>query len=138
MISYLQGGLICNGCHVCRTDQLYKNITFMQKRCFMLLSWHSLPRKISACLVVCFQAFSVCEQLRTHSATEISELERIVGSQQELLAALNQTYPEQVTKNVQKQNSFVKSIQSNIQQCVSMVFFSPFSINTGCLKPGLQ
>lgn len=96
----------------------------MQKRCFMLLSWHSLPRKISVCLVVCFQAFSVCEQLRTHSATEISELERIVGSQQELLAALNQTYPEQVTKNVQKQNRFVKSIQSNIQQCVSM-FFSP-------------
>ncbi|TMS23519.1 Sperm-associated antigen 5 [Larimichthys crocea] len=44
-------------------------------------------------------AFSVCEQLRTHSATEISELERIVGSQQELLAALNQTYPEQVALN---------------------------------------
>lgn len=36
------------------------------------------------------------EQLRTHFATEISELERIVGSQQELSAALDQTYPEQV------------------------------------------
>ncbi len=50
-------------------------------------------------LVVSFQAFSVTEQLRTHCSTEISELERIVGSQQELLAALAQTYPEQVTES---------------------------------------
>lgn len=35
------------------------------------------------------------EQLRTHCATQISELEKCVGSQQELLAALNQAYPEQ-------------------------------------------
>lgn len=47
-------------------------------------------------LVVCFQAFSAMEQLRTHCATEISELERMVGSQQELSAALDKTYPEQV------------------------------------------
>ncbi|KAM7009700.1 sperm-associated antigen 5 [Tautogolabrus adspersus] len=44
-------------------------------------------------------AFSAMQQLRTHSATEISELEKIVGSHQELLAALNQTYPEQVALN---------------------------------------
>ncbi|XP_040043655.2 sperm-associated antigen 5 [Gasterosteus aculeatus] len=44
-------------------------------------------------------AFSAMEQLRTHFATEISELERIVGSQQELSAALDQTYPEQVALN---------------------------------------
>ncbi|XP_076585034.1 sperm-associated antigen 5 [Chaetodon auriga] len=44
-------------------------------------------------------AFSAMEQLRTHCATEISELERIVGSQQELLAALDRTYPEQVALN---------------------------------------
>ncbi|KAK5865625.1 hypothetical protein PBY51_019879 [Eleginops maclovinus] len=44
-------------------------------------------------------AFSAMEQLRTHCASEISELERMVGSQQELLAALNQTYPEQVALN---------------------------------------
>ncbi|XP_054460225.1 sperm-associated antigen 5 [Anoplopoma fimbria] len=44
-------------------------------------------------------AFSAMEQLRTHCATEISELERIVGSQQELSAALDQTYPEQVALN---------------------------------------
>uniref|UniRef100_UPI0037E80108 sperm-associated antigen 5 n=1 Tax=Semicossyphus pulcher TaxID=241346 RepID=UPI0037E80108 len=44
-------------------------------------------------------AFSAMEQLRTHCATEISELESIVGSHQDLLAALSQTYPEQVALN---------------------------------------
>ncbi|XP_059197703.1 sperm-associated antigen 5 [Centropristis striata] len=44
-------------------------------------------------------AFSVVEKLRTHCATEISELERVVGSQQELSAALDKTYPEQVALN---------------------------------------
>ncbi|KAI3353100.1 hypothetical protein L3Q82_019669, partial [Scortum barcoo] len=44
-------------------------------------------------------AFSAMTQLRTHCATEISELERNVGSQQDLLAAINQTYPEQVALN---------------------------------------
>ncbi|XP_042340237.1 sperm-associated antigen 5 [Plectropomus leopardus] len=44
-------------------------------------------------------AFSTINQLRTHCAAEISELERIVGSQQELSAALEQTYPEQVALN---------------------------------------
>ncbi|XP_044046254.1 sperm-associated antigen 5 [Siniperca chuatsi] len=44
-------------------------------------------------------SFSAMEQLRTHCATEILELERLLGSQQELLAALNQTYPEQIALN---------------------------------------
>ncbi|TNN89454.1 Sperm-associated antigen 5 [Liparis tanakae] len=44
-------------------------------------------------------AFSAMDQLRTHCATEVTELERIVGSQQELSAALDQTYPEQVALN---------------------------------------
>ncbi|XP_006787132.1 sperm-associated antigen 5 [Neolamprologus brichardi] len=44
-------------------------------------------------------AFSAMEQLRTHCATEISLLEKSVGSQQELLAALNQSYPELVGLN---------------------------------------
>ncbi|XP_068177210.1 sperm-associated antigen 5 [Antennarius striatus] len=44
-------------------------------------------------------AFRATEQLRTHCSTEISELERIVGSQQELSAALDQTYPELVALN---------------------------------------
>ncbi|XP_010777711.1 sperm-associated antigen 5 [Notothenia coriiceps] len=44
-------------------------------------------------------AFSLMEQLRTHCSSEISELERVVGSQQKLSAALNQTYPEQVALN---------------------------------------
>ena len=58
----------------------------------------AIPGALSVSLVVCFQAFSVMEQLRTHCATEISELERMVGSQQELLAALHKTYPEQVRR----------------------------------------
>lgn len=37
------------------------------------------------------------EQLRTHCANEISELESTLGSQQELSAALNQAHPELVT-----------------------------------------
>ncbi|XP_038569125.1 sperm-associated antigen 5 [Micropterus salmoides] len=53
-------------------------------------------------------AFSAMEQLRTHCATEISELERIVGSQKELLAALDQTYPEQVALN-QAYNEMINS-----------------------------
>nr|XP_046272390.1 sperm-associated antigen 5 [Scatophagus argus] len=44
-------------------------------------------------------AFSAMEQLRTHCATEISELERVVGSQQELSSALDQTHPQLLTLN---------------------------------------
>ncbi|XP_074554884.1 sperm-associated antigen 5 [Halichoeres trimaculatus] len=44
-------------------------------------------------------AFSAIEELRTHCASEISELEKTVGSHQELLAALNQTFPQQVALN---------------------------------------
>ncbi|XP_034543735.1 sperm-associated antigen 5 [Notolabrus celidotus] len=44
-------------------------------------------------------AFSAIEELRTHCATAISDLENTVGSHQELLAALNQTFPEQVALN---------------------------------------
>ncbi|KAM4751507.1 sperm-associated antigen 5 [Anableps anableps] len=44
-------------------------------------------------------AFSAMDQLRTRCASEISALEKCVGSQEELLAALNQTYPDQVALN---------------------------------------
>ncbi|KAL7405242.1 hypothetical protein ABVT39_025726 [Epinephelus coioides] len=54
-------------------------------------------------------AFSAMEQLRTHCAIEISALERIVGSQQELSAALDQTYPEQVALN-QAHAEMLKSV----------------------------
>lgn len=40
------------------------------------------------------------EQLKTHCATEVSDLQRTVGSQQELLAALKQTYPEQANEEL--------------------------------------
>ena len=48
--------------------------------------------------VVSFQAFSAMGQLRTHCAAKISALEESVESQQELLAALKKTYPEQVQR----------------------------------------
>ncbi|XP_077460938.1 sperm-associated antigen 5 [Stigmatopora argus] len=44
-------------------------------------------------------AFATMEQLRTHCADEMAELERSVGSQRQLLAALNITYTEQVALN---------------------------------------
>ncbi|CAN9510300.1 unnamed protein product [Ophioblennius macclurei] len=44
-------------------------------------------------------AFSAMDQLRTHCATEISELKKSLVSQQELLVALKQVYPEQVSLN---------------------------------------
>uniref|UniRef100_A0A3B3I0A1 Sperm associated antigen 5 n=1 Tax=Oryzias latipes TaxID=8090 RepID=A0A3B3I0A1_ORYLA len=42
------------------------------------------------------RAFSAMEQLRRHCSAEISALEESVGSQQQLVAALRHTYPEQV------------------------------------------
>lgn len=42
------------------------------------------------------QTLSAMDQLRAHCAKEISELERVVGSQQELSAALDQAYPQLV------------------------------------------
>ncbi|XP_033829420.2 sperm-associated antigen 5 isoform X2 [Periophthalmus magnuspinnatus] len=44
-------------------------------------------------------AYSVMGQLRKHCSTEISELEKCVGSQQELLSALRKAHPEQVSLN---------------------------------------
>ncbi|XP_049576261.1 sperm-associated antigen 5 [Syngnathus scovelli] len=44
-------------------------------------------------------AFSTVEQLRAHCASEMAALQRSLGSQQELLAALNVTFPEQVALN---------------------------------------
>uniref|UniRef100_A0A665XCP5 Sperm associated antigen 5 n=1 Tax=Echeneis naucrates TaxID=173247 RepID=A0A665XCP5_ECHNA len=49
-------------------------------------------------------AFSAMDQLRTHCAKEISELEKSVGSQQDLLAALNQVYPEQIEEELNRAN----------------------------------
>lgn len=66
-----------------------------------------VPGVLNVCVVVCCQAFSAMEQLRTHCATEISLLEKSVGSQQELLATLNQSYPELVQITSQKINSSI-------------------------------
>lgn len=50
----------------------------------------------SCILITPPQTLSAMDQLRAHCAKEISELERVVGSQQELSAALDQTYPQLV------------------------------------------
>ncbi|KAK7930528.1 hypothetical protein WMY93_006923 [Mugilogobius chulae] len=44
-------------------------------------------------------AYSVMDQLRKHYSMEISELEKCVGSQEELLSALRKAHPEQVALN---------------------------------------
>lgn len=49
------------------------------------------------CPVFGSQAFAVMEQLRTHCASEISDMERTMGCQEELLTALKHAYPEQVS-----------------------------------------
>lgn len=59
------------------------------------------------------------EQLRTHCAKEISELERNLGSQQELSAALEQTHPELVTEQGDTKELCFFSIQ-----CYSLLSFS--------------
>ncbi|KAM4603346.1 sperm-associated antigen 5-like [Polymixia lowei] len=53
-------------------------------------------------------AFNVVEQLREHSAKQISEMEESVGSHQELMAALTNTYPEQVALN----KAYVESLNT--------------------------
>lgn len=53
---------------------------------------------VSCSLALPWQTLSAMDQLRAHCAKEISELDRAVGSQQELSAALDQTYPQLVRK----------------------------------------
>lgn len=59
-----------------------------------------LRRRMEEAFTAKDAAFSVTEQLRAHCAVRISELEESVGSHQELMAALNKTYPEQVPHTV--------------------------------------
>lgn len=86
------------------------------------------------CVVVCCQAFSAMEQLRTHCATEISLLEKSVGSQQELLAALNQSYPELVQKTSQKINSSIIIVFKVICECNLFVSFLSLLMQVGLNK----
>uniref|UniRef100_A0A671WN76 Uncharacterized LOC115592271 n=1 Tax=Sparus aurata TaxID=8175 RepID=A0A671WN76_SPAAU len=80
-------------------------------------------------------AFSAMEQLRTHCATEISQLERIVGSQEELFAALNQTYPELVIEDRLKTKHLfsIHSTNDNIFG-VHVVIFSQLCTVRGLLQ----
>ena len=81
------------------------------------------------CLVVRSQAFSAMEQLRTHCAAEISTLEKSVGSQQELLTALNQTYPEQVHRSIKVKDS---ALQSFINLSISFSLLMQVGLNKAC------
>uniref|UniRef100_A0A8C5EL92 Sperm-associated antigen 5 n=1 Tax=Gouania willdenowi TaxID=441366 RepID=A0A8C5EL92_GOUWI len=70
-------------------------------------------------------AFNVMEQLRTHCAIEMSASEKSAESQQELLVALKQTYPQQVEKNTtnHRHNDSGKNnnLQSLVQRCVPIL-----------------
>lgn len=90
-----------------------------------------IPGLLNVCVVVCCQAFSAMEQLRKHCATEISHLEKSVGSQRELLAALNQSYPELVQKTGKN-----KRLNNNCTQLNMSNFFFVFT-NAGWIKRGL-
>lgn len=62
---------------------------------------------------------SAMDQLRAHCAREISQLERVVGSQQELSAALNQTYPQLVALKQayhQTLNCAADALSSNMKE----------------------
>ncbi|XP_043969308.1 sperm-associated antigen 5 isoform X2 [Gambusia affinis] len=59
----------------------------------------SMEARMEEAFVAKEAAFSAMDQLRTHCASEISALQKCVGSQEELLTALNQTYPDQVALN---------------------------------------
>lgn len=61
----------------------------------IFLSSFSQP-SVSCSLALPSQTLSAMDQLRTHCAKDVSQLERVVGSQQELSAALHQTYPQLV------------------------------------------
>ncbi|XP_029605473.1 uncharacterized protein LOC115191745 [Salmo trutta] len=67
-----------------------------------------LGRRMEEAFTAKDAAFSVTEQLRAHCAVRISELEESVGSHQELMAALNKTYPEQVALK----KAYVESLNS--------------------------
>ncbi|XP_041839974.1 sperm-associated antigen 5 [Melanotaenia boesemani] len=71
----------------------------MEKVKEVLQQRHEMRAQMEEAFTAKEAAFSAMEQLRKHCAKEISALEESVGSQQELLATLNQTYPEQVELN---------------------------------------
>lgn len=73
------------------------------------------------------------EQLRTHCAREISELERNLGSQQELSAALDQTHPELVTDQETQRSSVYPADSAP----VIISIFEP-SIRTTLITCGLD
>ncbi|KAM4594947.1 sperm-associated antigen 5 [Fundulus diaphanus] len=69
-------------------------------------------------------AFSAMDQLRAHCGSEISALEKCVGSQQELLAALNQAYPDQVALNEtchQRLNSVSNILSQTMEEHSSLL-----------------
>uniref|UniRef100_A0A3B3ZAB5 Sperm associated antigen 5 n=1 Tax=Periophthalmus magnuspinnatus TaxID=409849 RepID=A0A3B3ZAB5_9GOBI len=69
-------------------------------------------------------AYSVMGQLRKHCSTEISELEKCVGSQQELLSALRKAHPEQVPELlsvVQPLDLQLFAVRGLLQKCTPML-----------------
>uniref|UniRef100_A0A668UWP0 Sperm associated antigen 5 n=1 Tax=Oreochromis aureus TaxID=47969 RepID=A0A668UWP0_OREAU len=99
-----------------------------------MLKHISLTLKDCVCVCVCVCAFSAMEQLRTHCATEIALLEKSVGSQQELLAALNQSYPELVQKTSQKINCSIIIVFKVICECHFFVSFLSLIMQVGLNK----
>ncbi|XP_061778920.1 sperm-associated antigen 5 [Nerophis lumbriciformis] len=80
--------------------------------------------KMDEALTVKEAALSTVEQLRSHCADEIAALQRSVGSQQELLVVLNNTFPEQValnTCNIETLNSASDLLRQTMQEHSSLM-----------------
>lgn len=77
------------------------------------------------------------EQLRRHCSAEISALEESVGSQQQLVAALRHTYPEQVHTHTHLHLHAVHLVSLSVNYLNNLnVCLSCFK-STGCIKQDL-
>ncbi|XP_061737007.1 sperm-associated antigen 5 [Nerophis ophidion] len=96
----------------------------MQKVKDALQQRDHMRTQMDGALTVKEAALSTVEQLRSHCADEIAALQRSVGSQQELLLVLNNTFPEQValnTCNIETLNSASDLLRQTMQEQSSLM-----------------
>ncbi|XP_061888924.1 sperm-associated antigen 5 isoform X2 [Entelurus aequoreus] len=96
----------------------------MQKVKDALQQRDHMRTQMDEALTVKEAALSTVEQLRSHCADEIAALQRSVGSQQELLVVLNNTFPEQValnTCNIETLNSASDLLRQTMQEHSSLM-----------------
>lgn len=75
------------------------------------------------------------DQLRRHCAAELSELQQCGGLQQDLLAALNVTYPQQVPRQSHPKDTQLGHVWDLRQNASNSVYIST---NAGRPEQGVQ